>query len=66
MPPEKIEPVATTIDPLPLVVVDSPGAELPQYPSEALFGGHRELLILHHNETYRLRVTRTNKLILTK
>ena len=46
--------------------VAPPNSVPPQYPSDTLFLGHRELLILHHGETYRLRVTRTNKLILTK
>lgn len=34
--------------------------------SADLLGGDRELLIEHAGGTYRLRVTRTNKLILTK
>jgi len=31
-----------------------------------LFGTEREVLIVHHEQTYRLRITRTDKLILTK
>ena len=38
----------------------------PIYLSEDLFRGQRELLIQHQGETYRLRITRTSKLILTK
>jgi len=34
--------------------------------SWALFGTARQLLIRHDNETYRLQITRSNKLILTK
>jgi hemin uptake protein HemP len=34
--------------------------------SIALMGGRRELIIRHGEETYRLRVTASNKLILTK
>lgn len=35
-------------------------------PAELLFQGSQEILISHHGEIYRLRVTRNNKLILTK
>ncbi len=34
--------------------------------SDDLFQGGRELLIFHGSEEYRLRITRTGKLILTK
>ena len=34
--------------------------------SSELFGGQTEVLILHNGEEYRLRVTRQDKLILTK
>jgi hemin uptake protein HemP len=34
--------------------------------SVTLMGGRRELIIRHGNDTYRLRVTASNKLILTK
>jgi hemin uptake protein HemP len=34
--------------------------------SDDLFQGLRELVILHRNEEYRLRITRAGKLILTK
>ena len=39
---------------------------VPVLRSEALFGEHRELLIQHAHDTYRLRVTAQGKLILTK
>lgn len=41
-------------------------AGTPEYSSEALFQGRRELLISHEGQTYRLRVTRGGKLILNK
>ena len=34
--------------------------------SVALLGGQRELIIQHGQNTYRLRLTASNKLILTK
>ena len=34
--------------------------------SAALFDGETEVLILHNGEQYRLRITRQDKLILTK
>ena len=34
--------------------------------SSALFRGRREVVILHQGHEYRLRITRANKLILTK
>lgn len=37
-----------------------------EIPSQALFQGARELHIHHGNEQYRLRITRSGKLILTK
>ncbi|HAA59425.1 MAG TPA: hemin uptake protein HemP [Planctomycetaceae bacterium] len=34
--------------------------------SEELLGGSKELWIRHHDEVYRLRLTRNGRLILTK
>lgn len=34
--------------------------------TSALFGGAREVVLLHNGEHYRLRVTQNGKLILTK
>lgn len=34
--------------------------------SVTLMGGRRELIIRHGEDTYRLRITASNKLILTK
>ena len=42
------------------------GLGLPVVESVALMSGQRELIIRHGTETYRLRVTASNKLILTK
>jgi hemin uptake protein HemP len=47
------------------------GSDTPMVPvlrirSEELFGARREVQIEHRGETYRLRVTRQGKLILTK
>lgn len=40
--------------------------ELPRLQSRELFGSRNEILIEHQGETYRLRLTRNDKLILTK
>ena len=42
------------------------GPAIPLIPSEELFGRTREILIEHGGAYYRLRVTHSNKLILTK
>ena len=42
-----------------------PGTDL-QVASAALFRGRREITIVHHGQEYRLRITRADKLILTK
>jgi len=34
--------------------------------SDELFHGQREIVIVHREEEYRLRITRAGKLILTK
>jgi len=34
--------------------------------TESLFEGRTEILIVHNNEEYRLRITKNDKLILTK
>ncbi len=35
-------------------------------PAALLFQGHQEIQITHNGDTYRLRITRNDKLILTK
>lgn len=44
----------------------SSAAGAPRLTSEQLFRGHDEVLIGHAGDTYRLRITRQGKLILTK
>jgi hemin uptake protein HemP len=46
--------------------VRSRGLAIPLVRSEELFGRTREILIEHGGAYYRLRVTHSNKLILTK
>jgi hemin uptake protein HemP len=44
-----------------------PAPEGPRRPySPALFRGEREIVIIHQGQEYRLRITRADKLILTK
>lgn len=38
----------------------------PLIKSEELFGSNREVLIQHNGQTYQLKITRQEKLILTK
>ena len=38
----------------------------PRIESNSLFQGKSEVIILHQNEEYNLRITRNGKLILTK
>jgi hemin uptake protein HemP len=45
---------------------DPPPADGPVVRTEELFGEHREVLIDHNGERYRLRITRRGKLILQK
>lgn len=42
------------------------GTALAKLDSASLFAGKRELIIVHLGEEYRLRITRQEKLILTK
>ncbi|MFD2261559.1 hemin uptake protein HemP [Lacibacterium aquatile] len=42
------------------------GSDAPVWRSKELLKGSREILISHDDETYRLRLTRNGKLILTK
>ena len=45
---------------------DGPDLDIPVTDSAALMSGKRELVIRHNGQTYRLRVTASEKLILTK
>lgn len=45
----------------------APGdGDTPRIDSRSLFGNAREVIIVHEQQDYRLRRTRTEKLILTK
>ena len=46
--------------------VDGPVVDFPVADSTALLAGQRELRIRHGSDTYRLRLTASGKLILTK
>jgi hemin uptake protein HemP len=41
-------------------------SEQRQIVSTSLFHGRREIVIVHHGQEYRLRITKADKLILTK
>lgn len=43
-----------------------PSTALPQIEVGTLLGDGREAMLVHNGETYRLRITASNKLILTK
>jgi hemin uptake protein HemP len=43
-----------------------PAQSKPRVQATALLQGHREVIIEHGNEEYRLRLTRQGKLLLTK
>jgi hypothetical protein len=43
-----------------------PSCPLGTFPADRLFQGRQEVLIAHQGETYRLRITKNGKLILTK
>lgn len=42
------------------------GQTTERIPADRLFQGSQEILIGHNGETYRLRITKNGKLILTK
>jgi len=48
------------------VTWDGPDRDIPVVDSFALMSGRRELVIRHNGQAYRLRVTTSDKLILTK
>ena len=47
-------------------VVDTAASAANHLTSSELLGQNKELVIVHNNEKYRLRITSNNKLILTK
>jgi len=55
--------------PEPYGPADEPAAEprlVPRVESATLFERGREVVIVHHGQEYRLRITKSDKLILTK
>jgi hemin uptake protein HemP len=52
--------------PLRPVSVSTPAPTPTKVDSDQLFAGQREVIIVHQGEAYRLRITRQDKLILTK
>jgi hemin uptake protein HemP len=46
--------------------VAAPSGNKPRIESNHLFQGTSEIVIVHRNEEYSLRITRNDKLILTK
>lgn len=46
-------------------LTDDAGRAPPRYTTEQLFAGMRQLVIVHGGREYSLRLTATNKLILT-
>ena len=59
----KIEPTST---PRPARRTEQRNAQPPAVSAELLFGGAKEIVIRHQGDEYRLRITRNDKLILTK
>jgi hemin uptake protein HemP len=45
---------------------EEPSSSVPVVDSSALLKGHRELIVRHAESRYRLRLTASNKLIMTK
>jgi hemin uptake protein HemP len=48
------------------VLTTSAAARKPRIESQRLFQGNNEIVIVHHEEEYSLRITKNGKLILTK
>ena len=46
--------------------VSNPDNTCPSISVQALLGTHREVVLIHNGEPYRLRITAKNRLILTK
>ena len=68
MPSDSMRPRSPALAPAASQIPVGPGQLPPQngIPAELLLKGSQEILINHHGEIYRLRVTRNSKLILTK
>jgi hemin uptake protein HemP len=46
--------------------ISTAAARKPRIESQRLFQGKNEIVIVHHEEEYNLRITKNGKLILTK
>lgn len=69
MPTDPMRPGSPALAPAATRLPAGPGQQPPSQngiPADLLFKGSQEILINHHGEIYRLRVTRNGKLILTK
>lgn len=53
-------------EPAPIHASASTAARKPRIESRRLFQGNSEIVIVHHEEEYSLRITKNGKLILTK
>jgi hemin uptake protein HemP len=49
-----------------LAAPETPAAAVRRVESASLFQRGREVVIVHHGQEYRLRITKSDKLILTK
>ena len=56
----------TAVGMTPAYSAESPMRSVPKIASDQLMKGNREIIIQHGPEEYRLRITATGKLILTK
>ncbi len=64
--PQRLHARASADSGTPASPTRQPTAPPTKVDSAQLFEGQRELIIQHQGETYRLRITRHDKLILTK
>ncbi len=64
--PQRLQAGALADSSTPASPARQPAAPPAKVDSAQLFEGQRELIIQHQGETYRLRITRHDKLILTK
>lgn len=65
-PPRTDSPAPTPAAFRPSVEPGQQSCPLGTFPADQLFQGRQEVLIAHQGETYRLRITKNSKLILTK
>jgi hemin uptake protein HemP len=50
----------------PAPAVDAAASPARRLDTTAVFAGHREVVLVHRGQEYRLRITKADKLILTK